>query len=105
MDTTQTPTSLDRPLATGKPWLICGISRAQWFRLCYDGRTPLPSARLGTRRPVYLIDELEAWLRAGAPCRDEWVRMKKGLGMGENQSEPTNTIIAACDDQTERLHS
>jgi predicted DNA-binding transcriptional regulator AlpA len=75
MDTTKTPTTHERPLATAKPWLVCAISRAQWFKLSASGRTPLP-VRLGTRRPVYLLDELEAWLRAGAPDRQTWQRMR-----------------------------
>ena len=53
----------------------CGFSRAQWFKLFASGRTPLP-VRLGTRRPVYLIAELEAWLKAGAPDRATWLHMK-----------------------------
>jgi predicted DNA-binding transcriptional regulator AlpA len=61
----------ERPLATSKPWLVCGISRAQWYKLFTSGRTPLP-VRLGTRRPVYLLSELESWLQAGAPPRDQW---------------------------------
>ena len=36
------------------------------------GRTPLP-VRLGTRRPDYLIRELEVWLRAVAPRQEEWL--------------------------------
>ena len=65
----------DRPLATAKPWLACGISRAQWFKLLASGRTPLP-VRLGIRRPVYIIAELESWLAAGAPDRETWQRMR-----------------------------
>jgi predicted DNA-binding transcriptional regulator AlpA len=76
MDTTQPPVIHDRPLATAKPWFVCGISRAQWFKLASSGRTPLP-VRLGTRRPVHLIEELEAWLKAGAPPRDQWERIKR----------------------------
>jgi len=64
------------PLATSKPWLICGISRGQWYKLAASGRTPLPSARLGSRRPVYLVAELRAWLEAGAPDRATWIKMK-----------------------------
>jgi predicted DNA-binding transcriptional regulator AlpA len=66
----------DRPLATAKPWVVCGVSRAQWYKLSNSGRTPLP-VRLGTRRPVYLLSELEAWLQAGAPPRDQWERQKR----------------------------
>ena len=66
----------DRPLATSTPWLVCGISRSQWFKLYASGRTPL-AIRLGTRRPVFLLDELEAWLKAGAPERQTWERSKQ----------------------------
>ncbi len=72
-DTAKDP---ERPLATTKPWFVCAISRAQWFKLAASGRTPLP-IRLGTRRPVYLISDLEAWLKAGAPPRDQWERAKR----------------------------
>ena len=77
MNKTDTPIIHERPLATAKPWLICSISRAQWFKLSASGRTPAP-IRLGTRRPVYLIAELQAWLEAGAPDRATWIRMKEG---------------------------
>lgn len=76
MDTSKTPIAQERPLATSKPWSLCGISRAQWFKLYASGRTPLP-VRLGTRRPVYLIAELEAWLQAGAPDRQTWLKLKE----------------------------
>jgi predicted DNA-binding transcriptional regulator AlpA len=73
---TKSPITQDRPLATTKPWVLCDISRAQWFKLYSSGRTPL-AVRLGTRRPVYLIEELESWLKAGAPDRQTWQRMKE----------------------------
>jgi predicted DNA-binding transcriptional regulator AlpA len=77
METPKTLIDDVRPLATAKPWTLLGISRAQWFKLFASGRTPLP-VRLGTRRPVYLIAELEGWLRAGAPDRQTWQRMREG---------------------------
>jgi predicted DNA-binding transcriptional regulator AlpA len=76
MELAKTPIEQERPLATAKPWLACGISRAQWFKLSASGRTPLP-IRLGTRRPVYLIAELEAWLQAGAPDRATWLKLRR----------------------------
>jgi hypothetical protein len=79
MDTPRTSIDPVRPLATAQPWLICACSRGQWYRLAASGRTPLPSARLGSRRPVYLIDELHAWLRNGAPDRASWERMRRGV--------------------------
>jgi predicted DNA-binding transcriptional regulator AlpA len=76
MTTPNTSGNSERPLATAKPWVACGISRAQWYKLFNSGRTPLP-VRLGTRRPVYLISELASWLQAGAPPRDQWERLKR----------------------------
>jgi predicted DNA-binding transcriptional regulator AlpA len=64
-------------LATTRPWEVCGISRSSWFKLARSGRTPLP-VHLGTRRPVWVVSELEEWLRAGAPDRATWQRMKTG---------------------------
>jgi predicted DNA-binding transcriptional regulator AlpA len=66
----------DPRLATATPWLACGIGRSTWFKLAASGRTPLP-VRLGMRRPVWVISELEEWLRAGAPDRAAWQRIKK----------------------------
>ena len=63
-------------LATPKPWLVCGISRSQWYKLQSQGRTPAPVANLGQKRPIWLIGELRAWLDAGAPNRDQWERLK-----------------------------
>lgn len=65
------------PIATAKPWQSVACSRSQWYQLLRSGRTPLPVARLGTRRPVWLISELAAWLQAGAPDRQTWELMKQ----------------------------
>jgi predicted DNA-binding transcriptional regulator AlpA len=83
MNTPSTPIAQERPLATAKTWLVCGCSRAQWFKLAASGRTPLP-VRLGTRRPVYLLDELAAWLRADAPGRETWVSMRSETPPGDH---------------------
>jgi len=76
MDTTDTFIVSERPLATATPWQVCGISRAQWFKLSRSGRTPLP-IYLGSRRPVYLLAELQGWLEAGAPDHQTWQRLKR----------------------------
>ena len=52
-------------------------SRSAGLELSASGRTPLP-VRLGTRRPVYIIAELESWLTAGAPDRETWQRLRGG---------------------------
>jgi predicted DNA-binding transcriptional regulator AlpA len=75
MSTPAIPLDPPRPLATTRPWVVCGISRAQWYRLAASGRTPL-AIRLGAKRPVHLIDELREWLRAGAPDRATWQRLR-----------------------------
>jgi predicted DNA-binding transcriptional regulator AlpA len=77
MNTTSTTIDAPRALATACPWDACGISRGQWYKLAAAGKTPLP-VRLGTRRPVYIIAELEGWLRAGAPDRATWLKMRAG---------------------------
>jgi predicted DNA-binding transcriptional regulator AlpA len=80
MNTPSTTIDVQRPLATARPWLVCGISRGQWYKLQASGRTPLP-VRLGTRRPVYIIDELRDWLLCGAPDRVTW-QAYKASGQG-----------------------
>ena len=82
MNTAQTTIDPARPLATARPWTICGISRGQWYKLAANGRTPV-AIRLGTRRPVYLIRELELWLLAGAPRRQVWQAQRDAALRGE----------------------
>lgn len=78
MSTPSTSLAPDRPLATATPWAVLGISRGQWYKLLASGRIgPLP-VRLGTRRPVYIISELEQWLAAGGPDRATWQAARKG---------------------------
>jgi predicted DNA-binding transcriptional regulator AlpA len=64
-------------LATATPWLLLGICRSQWWKLHGAGKTPLP-VYLGSKRPVWLISELESWLAHGAPDRQTWLRMQGG---------------------------
>ncbi|MCB0325142.1 MAG: helix-turn-helix domain-containing protein [Bdellovibrionales bacterium] len=53
--------------------LLC-ISRAHVFRLQREGKLPAP-VRLG-RSVRWPRNELEAWLRAGAPTQQEWQTMQ-----------------------------
>lgn len=55
---------------------LCGVSRAQWFKLHSTGRIPAP-VRLGTRAPRWIIDELKAWLAHGCPDRATWEDLKR----------------------------
>jgi predicted DNA-binding transcriptional regulator AlpA len=96
----QNTTVPNRPLATARPWEVCGISRAQWFRLAASSKTPLP-VRLGTRRPVYLIAELESWLLSGAPDRRTWLGMRASCLGGESAIARTPTPTPAAGEEVQ----
>jgi predicted DNA-binding transcriptional regulator AlpA len=82
------PQNFDRVTRAHRDWLLplalcakeaatlLGISRAQFWKLHSSGRLPLP-VRLGTKKPVWIRSELEDWLRAGAPDRATWLRLKQ----------------------------
>lgn len=53
---------------------LCGISRASWFKLRAADRVPAPIRLGGCVR--WRVDELHAWLDAGAPPRPTWERMR-----------------------------
>lgn len=59
---------------------FCGVSRSHWLAMVAAGRTPL-GFRLGRRR-LWLIEELSAWLRAGAPPREQWLTLRQTGGQG-----------------------
>lgn len=52
-----------------------GVSRTKFFELHSAARIPRP-IRLGRRCPRWSIDELRAWIAAGAPDRMTWERSK-----------------------------
>jgi predicted DNA-binding transcriptional regulator AlpA len=56
--------------------LLLGISRGQFWRLHASGKLPHP-VYLGTKAPRWRIEELRAWLAAGAPDRRAWESMCK----------------------------
>jgi excisionase family DNA binding protein len=62
--------------------LLC-ISRAHVFRLQRGGKLPAP-VRFG-RSVRWARAELEAWLRAGAPSREEWDARQ---GNGSREAAP-----------------
>jgi len=53
---------------------LIGISRRHLATLKESGRLPRP-IRLG-RRCVWMVDDLKAWLSAGAPAADKWEAIK-----------------------------
>ncbi len=56
---------------------LLGISRAQVWKLLSAGKLPLP-VRLGTKAPRWRVHELRAWLDAGAPDRQTWLKSQGG---------------------------
>jgi predicted DNA-binding transcriptional regulator AlpA len=53
-----------------------GVSRSQWWKLHTMGRIPAP-VYLGTRKPVWIVKELEEWAAAGMPGREAWEKLKR----------------------------
>jgi predicted DNA-binding transcriptional regulator AlpA len=54
---------------------VLSVSRSQFWRLHSAGKIPLP-VRLSARCPRWSHTELERFVAAGCPTRDEWERMK-----------------------------
>jgi predicted DNA-binding transcriptional regulator AlpA len=57
--------------------MLCGVSRAQWWKLHAMAKTPAP-VYLGSKCPRWIRVELEQWLAAGCPDRTAWSRMRPG---------------------------
>jgi predicted DNA-binding transcriptional regulator AlpA len=76
MSTTQTPIESERLALPAKDAAaLVGVSRAQWWKLHAAGKVPLP-VYLGSKAPRWRVDELRAWLAAGAPDRQTWQRLR-----------------------------
>ncbi|MEX2214986.1 MAG: AlpA family phage regulatory protein [Phycisphaeraceae bacterium] len=55
--------------------VMCGMSRSQWYVLNSTDRCPRP-VRVGGKT-LWLINELIAWMEAGAPTREKWEQFKQ----------------------------
>ena len=72
-----------QPHTQSQPLAICaaeladllGISKRHVATLKSSGRLPSP-LKFG-RRCVWVLSEIEAWLDAGAPARDQWEALKQ----------------------------
>ena len=62
-------------VAAAQAAALLGISRAQIWKLHSAGRIPMP-IYLGAKAPRWRVDELRAWLAAGAPDRASWEKLK-----------------------------
>ena len=74
---TITPPAEPTPLAvdTHGAAALLGVSESGWRVLVAAGRVP-PGIRLGRRR-LWPVQELRAWLAAGAPSADRWNSTKR----------------------------
>ena len=72
------PRALSDRLSVGAEELgeLLGVSRSHVYRLDGEGRLP-QAIPLGGRR-VWLIEEVRAWLREGAPRREVWEKIWEG---------------------------
>lgn len=55
---------------------LCGISVALWHRLYSSGRIGPEKIRLASKTVRWSTQEIREWIRAGAPGREQWVRMR-----------------------------
>jgi excisionase family DNA binding protein len=63
-------------LDTRQTAAVLGIGRTHFYRLCASGRIgPLP-VKLG-ERSLWARAELEDWVAAGCPVREDWLRQKQ----------------------------
>ena len=58
--------------------VLLGISRAQLWKLHASGKLPLP-VYLGSKAPRWLAEELSDWLKAGAPDRATWLKLRESV--------------------------
>jgi prophage regulatory protein len=76
MDTANTSIVSDRLALPAKDAAaLIGVSRAQWWKLHSAGKIPLP-VFLGSKAPRWVVAELRAWLDAGAPDRQTWLKLR-----------------------------
>jgi predicted DNA-binding transcriptional regulator AlpA len=76
-----TATSVDSPKLTLTPEdfaAALSISRSQFFKQQSAGKIGPTPVYFGARAPRYLRSEVEEWLRAGAPNRLTWQRLREG---------------------------
>ncbi len=50
---------------------LCGISRAQWWKLLERNKLPEP-VYLGQKAPRWRVTELRTWVAAGCPDAAAW---------------------------------
>jgi len=72
------PTEPLAPLTVDAPGAakLIGISQTHFWMQLSGGRIPA-GFRLGRRR-LWAVEDLKAWIAAGAPTADKWRAMKKG---------------------------
>lgn len=92
---------------------LCGCGRSKWYALHAQGLVPDP-VHVG-KRPLWRVAELDAWMQAGCPNREDWEAHKAQAQRRGGASMTTLTLpisipvewaerIANYDETLERLH-
>ena len=61
---------------------LLGIGRTKFFTMNSAGKVPMP-VYLSTKCPRWVRSELLAWLAAGCPDRQTWVKLRKAEKGGQ----------------------
>ncbi|NQT03277.1 MAG: helix-turn-helix domain-containing protein [Planctomycetes bacterium] len=61
---------------------LLGISERLYYSLHSSGKIPLP--RRLNKRTLWSRKELDAWVDAGCPAREQWQEIKKAVGANRN---------------------
>ena len=77
----ETRTDIDVILvSSGEASRLLGMSRRSFERIDSNGKLGLLPVRVLDGRPLWSVEELRAWVRAGCPTRAQWQIDKKENG-------------------------
>ncbi len=56
---------------------LLGVGKSLFYQMHSTGRLgPMPV--VFNSKKLWSVEELQNWIRAGCPCRDEWLKVRKG---------------------------
>ena len=75
--------------------MLLSSSRSMLYQISNTGELGPMFIKLGTRS-LWRYDELAAWVRAGCPRRELWVKMAQDQGVGQGgKAAPTKSIATS----------